>query len=270
MAAGDVTVRSFRTGDEQETAALFNRYTEGFTGPFAVTPQSWLAQYRKSWRSPGLEEDPECVRVATRNGKIVGHSVADYRAGETAIVQELCVAEESDAVEIARVLLSDVEERCRGRGKTSLLLCLSDEDGLVARVAGTMGYEFARGTRVFMSMITNLGQFLREIQSELTRRLTQSELRRWTGGVMLCSGDMRAGLYLRRGQVKAATVVEPAITVELEPDALPLLLLGRLAVGEAYLQDRLTIAAEDRAAALRLLDVLFPRTPMLLPRAQWW
>jgi len=264
------SIRSYQPGDEHETAALFNRYTERFVGPFDVTPEAWLAQYQRTWRSPGLEQDPECVRVAVREGRIVGHSAADYDAGETVILQELCVAEESDGAELAQALIADVEQRGRARGKTTLLLHLSHEDGLVTRVAAQMGYEFTRSTGVFMTAITNLEQFLREIETELTRRLAQSACRAWTGSIVMRSGEMAAGLYLHDAQVEVATVAGPTLTAEIDPGVLPLLLLGRIAVGEAYLQDQLTLRAEDKLQALRVLDALFPRLPMYLPRAQWW
>ncbi len=266
----DLSIRSHQPGDEHETAELFNRYTACFVGPFAVTPEAWLAQYHRTWRSPGLEQDPECVRVAVREGRIVGHSAADYDAGETVILQELCVAEERDAAELAQALIADVEARCLARGKTTLLLHLSHEDGLVTRVAEQMGYEFTRSTGVFMAAVTNLEQFLREIEAELTRRLAESVCRDWTGSIALRSGEMAAGLYLHDAQVEVATVSGPTVTAEIDPGLLPLLLLGRITVGEAYLQDQLTLRAEDRLQALRVLDALFPRTAMYLPRAQWW
>ena len=266
----DLSLRSYQPGDEHETAALFNRYTACFVGPFTVTPESWLAQYQRTWRSPGLEQDSECVRVAVREGRIVGHSAADYDAGETVILQELCVAEERDGAELAQALIADVEQRCRARGKTTLLLHLSHEDGLVTRVAHQMGYEFTHSTGVFMTAITNLEQFLRELEAELTRRWSQSAGRAWTGTIAFRSGEMAAGLYLHDAQAEVVMVSGPTLTAEVDPGVLPLLLLGRITVGEAYLQDGLTLRAEDKLQALRVLDALFPRTPMYLPRAQWW
>jgi hypothetical protein len=65
-------------------------------------------------------------------------------------------------------------------------------------------------------------------------------------------------------------VPDPTISVEVSPERLPQLLLGQATVGDCYLQDQLSVTAPDRAEALRLLDALFPRRPMLLPRAQWW
>jgi hypothetical protein len=63
---------------------------------------------------------------------------------------------------------------------------------------------------------------------------------------------------------------EADISVQVEPDAVAPLLMGRVSVEELYLQDALAIAAADREKALRLLAVLFPRLPIYLPRAQWW
>lgn len=266
----ELVIRSYQPGDEKETAELFNRYTARFVGPFAVTPETWLAQYRRTWRSPGLEEDPECVRVAVREGRIVGHSATDYDAGETGIVQELCAVEEGDAAEILEALLADAEARASARGKTALMLNLPHEEGLTARVAEGRGYELSRSTGVFMAAVTNLAQFLREIEAELTRRFAASACRSWTGSIALQSGEMAAGLYLHDGQVEVATVSAPTFAAEVDPGALPLLLLGRVAVGEAYLQDQLALRAADKGEALRVLDALFPRAPMFLPRAQWW
>jgi hypothetical protein len=53
-------------------------------------------------------------------------------------------------------------------------------------------------------------------------------------------------------------------------EALPLLLLGRQWVEDLYLQDWLSVSARGDLDAVALLDALFPRVPLFLPRAQWW
>ncbi len=60
------------------------------------------------------------------------------------------------------------------------------------------------------------------------------------------------------------------VAAEVAPERLPLLLLGRSTVSEAYLWDELGVIARDRMEALRLLHVLFPPLPMALPQQQWW
>jgi hypothetical protein len=266
----DYLLRSYQAGDERQTAALFNQCVAGFIGPFVVTPEVWLGQYRKTWRSPGLEVDPDCVRVAVRGEQIIGHCAADYDDGEMVSVLELCVAPGPEAAEVAQALLADVEARARERGKAVVVLQLSDEDGLAQRLAAANGYEAGASNSVFMATITDLEGFLQEIAPELTRRLGESTRRDWTGSISLRSGELAAGLYLEGGRVEVARVTEAQVEVEIDPEALPLLLLGRLQAGPAYLQDVLTVKAKDGLEALRLLDVLFPRRPLFLPRPQWW
>ncbi|MCJ7749678.1 MAG: hypothetical protein MUQ65_01075, partial [Armatimonadetes bacterium] len=63
---------------------------------------------------------------------------------------------------------------------------------------------------------------------------------------------------------------EPDVTLAVRPEALSLLLLGRETIGELCLQDAVSLTPADNAEALSLLDALFPRIPLFLPRAQWW
>ena len=239
-------------------------------GPFTVSPESWRAQYAGTWNSPSVNEDPDCVRVAQQGVEIVGYAATDYRNAPMAVVQELCTCEGAAALPLAQALLEDAEAIGRARDRHLLLLHPSAEEGVARSAAEGLGYEFGTGTGVFMVEIIDLAQFLAEIQPELTRRLHLSEFHHWTGRIALRSGDLAAGLYLHDGCVEVERAVPPTITAEIAPELLPLLLLGRIAVGEAHLQDALTITAEDRLQALRLLDALFPRAPMFLPRAQWW
>ncbi len=272
-----ITIRSFRAGDEHELAPPFNAYAASFVGPFAVTPESWLVQYQPSWRGPGLEADPDSIRVAERLGRTVGYAVANHQDADTSRLQELYVTDAEDADAVARALLADAEQIASSRGRSAVFLELSCEDGLVLRVAEGGGYEFSPGAGVFMTAITNLEQFLTELQPELQHRLAGSEFCDWQGELWLKSGDLTAGLRLANGMVEIIaaeshdiSTEDPVILIEIAPDGLPLLLLGRTTVGECYLQDQLTVTASDRQAALRLLDLLFPRLPILLPRAQWW
>jgi hypothetical protein len=59
------------------------------------------------------------------------------------------------------------------------------------------------------------------------------------------------------------------IEVAVELERLPLLLLGRQSLADLYLQNALALSGEDREEALRVLEALFPRRPLFLPRAQW-
>jgi hypothetical protein len=289
MARPQVTVRSYRPGDERELAPLYNAYFAAFVGPFRLAPEAWLAQWRPSWHSAGLEADPEFVRVAERAGRLVGYVVADYRDADYAVLQELCVAEDGGGP-VARALLEDVEAISRARGKPMVLSVLSCEDALVMGVERELGYEFDRGRSTFMALITDLARFLEELAPELERRLAASEFAGWQGEIAMRSGDLEAELHLREGAVRVARGGRPAMTtahvqhaarpvtsrhrpmiaVEIAPERLPLLLFGRSSVDEAYLWDELAVIARDRMAALRLLHALFPPLPLALPRHQWW
>jgi hypothetical protein len=289
MASRQVTVRSYRPGDEQELAPLYNAHFAAFVGPFRLSPEAWLAQWRPSWHNAGLEADPEFVRVAERAGRLVGYVVADYRDADYAVLQELCVAEDGGGP-VARALLEDVEAISRARGKPMVLSVLPCEDALVMGIERELGYEFDRGRSTFMTLVTDLARFLGELAPELERRLAASEFAAWQGEIEIRSGDLEAELHLRAGAVRVARGGRPVVTtthlqhaarpvrsaqrsmvgVEITPERLPLLLLGRSSVDEAYLWDELAVIARDRMEALRLLHVLFPPLPLALPRHQWW
>ncbi len=271
-----ITLRSFRDGDEETIVRLFMECMAGFVGPSSVTAKSWRVSHREQgWTSPGVDSDKDCVRLAVVGGKIAGYAVTHYRPDfqeDVATVQEMCVDPGPVADAVAEALLRDAEARARKRGKTAITLSLSSEDGIAVRAGEALGFRTAGETgAVFMVAITNLAQFLREIEAELTRRLTASPLADWRGTVEITSGEQSAGLRLNRGKVKVARPGGKAdVKVTVDSEALPRLLMGQLTVGEAYLQDCLSVEAPDRKQALRLLDALFPRMPLYPPRSQWW
>ena len=270
-----ITLRSFRDGDEVVIAQLFTAYMADFVGPSPVTPQSWRRQYRRqTWSGPSVQDDPDCARLALVGSKVVGYAVTDYKPefdDDNAAVQELCVERGPNADAIAHALLADGEQRARARGKQAILLSLSTEDALAMRAAQALGFRTPGDTGpVFMVAITDLSLFLTEVAPELTRRLSASEFAHWSGAISIESGEMTSGLRLAKGRLRVARPRSAGIRVAIHPEALPPLLLGQLRVSEAFLQNRLTVTASDRMQALKLLDVLFPRTPLLLPKGQWW
>ena len=130
------SIRSFREGDEDALAPLFNRYMEGFFGPIQVTPKAWRKEYRtRSWTGPSLKADGDCVRIAEREGRVIGYAVMDYSPDSVkdgAVVQELCVTVEGGAGDVVDALLADAESRALGRGKSLIEASLSPEDGRTA------------------------------------------------------------------------------------------------------------------------------------------
>lgn len=282
----NVRIRSFRQGDEKAIAALFNQYVAQSVGPSLVTPRSWRDQYRHhGWSGPSLDADRDCVRVALRRGEIIGYLVVDFEYiwdSDVAVVQELCIAEGEQADELARQLLEDAERQAGSRAKHVLMLALSNEDGHALRAATALGFDGSEdGGDVFMAAITNLAAFLRQIAPELTRRMQASRFRAWRGTIPLRSGEMEGGLRLQQGAVEAVRARGTAdLSASIHPEALPSLLFGQLSVARAFLQDRLSVSQSEgseqaaqhanRTQALQVLDALFPRVPLYMPRAQWW
>ena len=271
----DMIIRSFSEGDEQVLAHLFNAYVSDFLGPIRLTPRAWRAQFnRRSWIGPSLTDDSDCCRIAEAGGRVLGYALTDYQPfwrEDAAVVQELCAVDEPGAEEVVQALLADAEQRALTRGKSCLLLSLSPEDGRSAGAAASSGYEERQEHEVFMALMVDLSGFLEEIASALSARLAESLLREWCGSVKILSGDQSSGLLCADGSVAIGPAPEePDVTLAVRPEALPLLLLGRETIGELYVQDAVSITADDAAEALSLLDALFPRIPLFLPRAQWW
>jgi hypothetical protein len=270
-----VKLRSFREGDETAIVRCLTTYISDFVGPSPVTPKSWRSHYRRqSWAGPSIDEDPDCARLALMGSALVGYAVTDYRPefqDEYAAVQELCVERGPNADAIAQALLVDAEQRARTRGKQAILLSLPAEDAIAARAAQALGFGVAsEGGGVFMAAITDLSRFLTEIAPELTRRISVSEFAGLSGIIAIESGEMTSGITLTKGCVRVAPARSPGIQVTIHPDALPSVLLGQLRVSEAFLHGSLTVTAPDRMQALKLLDVLFPRAPLFMPKMQWW
>ncbi|MBE9566606.1 MAG: SCP2 sterol-binding domain-containing protein [Proteobacteria bacterium] len=271
-----LAIRSFREGDEEAIAGLFNRYAKGFSGAASVTAESWREDVREqSWNGPPLDADRDCARLAERDGKVVGYALTDYQPYElkhAALVQELFVDDVEEAEEVAAALLEDAEKQARARDKECVMLLLSLEDGRAQRVAGASAFwEESDGTGVFMATILDLVAFLKEIEDELARRIAEGGLGGWEGTIRVVVGGQEATLRLRPGKLSVEEAAERAdVAVSLAPEAGPPVLFGQMSVREAYAQGSLSVAAEDRAQGLRVVDALFPRRPMFLPRAQWW
>ncbi len=267
-------IRNSREGDQTILAPLFNAHAERFFGPIRLTPESWRAQFRRhSWKAPSLE-DAGCCRVAEADGAIIGYAITDYEPmwrKDAAILQELCVIDGADAQALTEALIADAEEIALRRSKAVLILGLSPDDGLIGSAAASRGYSERADDGVFMAVVTDLEGCLREIEAALTRRFSASPLSDWRGAIRIVSGEQSARLALGDGWARvAAARARPAITLTVQPEALPMLLFGRKPVGELYSQDTISLKASDVGQALRLLDILFPTVPVYLPRAQSW
>ncbi len=270
------SIRSFREGDEAALAGLFNRYMEGFFGPVRVTPTTWREQFRaQSWTGPSLDIDRDCVRIVEREGRVVGYAVTDYEphsSSDGAVVQELCLADDDVDDDVVEALLADAERRALERGRCFIEVALSLEDGRAAEAVAGRGYHVHSGSgSVFMAAILDLGRLLAEIRGELRQRLDQSTSRDWAGSLRIAAGGSRCVLRVSPGDVAVGSSEEEAdISATIDPEMLPLLLLGRVSTGELHTQGKLTVSAVSREEALALLTALFPRLPGCLPRAQWW
>jgi hypothetical protein len=273
-----LSIRSFREGDEETLAHLFNGYLGGSVGPIRVTPDSWLAQFRhQSWTGPSVGADADCVRIAESHGQVMGYAVTDYKPEGLkggAVVQELCVTDDDGAAEVAAALLADAEARAVERGKSFIESALSLEDGRAADALTERGYDtHSDSDSVFMAAVPDPAAFLGEVRGELRRRLDRTRFRDWEGSLRINAGDVGCLLRVSRTGIAAEPSEdegEADIVVTVDPEMLPLLLFGRAAAGELYTQDGIAVTAGDRDVALDLLTALFPRLPTYLPRAQWW
>jgi hypothetical protein len=215
--------------------------------------------------------------VAERGGAVIGYAVTDFNPFQVthgAVVQELSVVDVDGADEVAEALLADAEARALERGKSFIETALSLEDGRALAATAARAYEIhSYEGSVFMAVVVDAAGFLTETRDELCSRLAESPFHDWRGIVGIASSYQCCLLRIAGGDLDIETGEEPGaadVLVTVDPDGLPLLLMGRASVGELYSQDMITIAAADREKALRLLNCLFPRLPAYLPRAQWW
>ncbi len=270
-----VIVRGYREGDEKAAAELLNQYVAGFLGAASVTPELWREHHEVGWRPPTLSRCPDCFRIAERDGVAAGYAVVGLPEGggsQFAVVQELCVAEGEEGEEVAGALLADAEQIARSRGATAVLLQLGHEDGFIRRLTQARDYDWlGPESGVFMAAVSDLAGLLGEMQAELSARLGASRFSRWQGVVEIRSGAQSARLQLAEGRVRVVEPGgEPSFSAEVSAEVLPLLLFGRVSVRQAFLQDEMAIAGDDRTLGLELLDTLFPRLPMYLPVSQSW
>jgi len=269
----DFSIRSFVDGDETVLASLFNRHVADFVGPIRVTPRSWRRQFRqRGWTGPSLDEDKECCRIAERDGEILGYALTDYQPVDAAIIQELCTTEIADAQQVAEALIKDAEERALERDQSLLILWTSHEDGRAMDAGTACGFQEGNlDGDVFMVTIIDLVGFLNEIRGALSNHIGESSFHNWTGIVQLTSGEQTVRLQIRNGSVQIVSGAPQAdIAVHIDPDWLPPLLFGRATIGYLYLQNAVSVRADDVRQALRIIHTLFPPLPMYLPRAQWW
>jgi hypothetical protein len=283
----ELSIRSFREGDEEALARLFNSYTAGYFGPVRVTPRTWRGQFRRQdWKAPSLTDDndcrsgSDCGRVAESEGRIVGYAITDYQPmwmEDGAVLQELCVVDEDGAAEIMQTLIEDAEKRALARGKSYLALQLSPDDGMATAAGEARGFWTADDGGVFMAYVTDLAGLLTELLPELRQRLADSPLRDWHGALEIASDDQSCTLLLSsqlaelaKDRPKPDPAVGARLAVSVSREALPLLLFGREHIGELYVQGQVSLKAADVEEALRLLHILFPPLPLSLPRAQWW
>ncbi|MBN1460017.1 MAG: hypothetical protein JXA57_10790 [Armatimonadetes bacterium] len=277
MHHGDtLTIRDFREGDQQELSALFNEYLASYAGPTKCRPAGWRRQFAHGgWNGPSLTDDPGSCRIAMVDGAILGYAVTDYQPfgmRNAAVVQELCLAQTADAETVTKALLEDAENRARERGRHVLAVQLSPDDAQVTTATARLGFDGPGDDGgVFMAVVVDLRQALEELTPALSEGLADSVARNWRGTVSLRSNEQAATLEVENGHVSVNADTAPAdIETTVDPEWLPLLLLGRESVGELYVQHAITVKARDREYALQVLEALFPRRPVFLPRVQWW
>jgi len=281
-AAKNVTVRSYRPGDERQMVRLFHDSYGSFTGPTRVTPARWREMHQRGWwNRPSVVEDPESVRVLVGRGQVLGYLVFHQRRpGEGhAYLQELCVADAPDCEELTRLLLDDALHVLRGRGVDTVTWMLSPTDPSASGRADELGFlKLLREATVFMARVVCLDAVLGELAPAFARRLKASRFRNWSGTILFDLGEERAGLKMSRGSAALlpGPPPKPTLAVFTDQETLCRLALGALRPEEAYQQDwlairpiELTVEGETRRA-LELLDVVFPENRWTLPRAHSW
>ncbi len=241
----DVTPRSIRAADMDETEALYNAYHCNLTGA-AVRPTFDRTTGRKPM--PGV-----CWR---RGGKMAGYVFYDVQERSLDIRE---VAGDSET------LLRVIAQLARREGRRDVRLeWLHGRCDFVRFLRRGYLHEEIHYARAGGAMVrtVNLPLTLQRIRGELGKRLRRSPMRDYRGELLVQDATDKALLAIDRGKVQ---VVEPraskhAIRAGHE--------MGQLLIGTHEPQDTIEAAGMRLTGDAKLLaPVLFPyQEPNLLPR----
>ena len=240
--------RKFRKRDLVAAMRLFNRDNARRTGSLVRRKSSWTP-----WRVGVRWAEPPEIFLYTVRGRVVG--VAGFCLAGDAVA---CV--EVSAVDAAAFggMLRHAADLAVARRVASIIFHVPGdhpftdfcrEQGCqvrtrVPRVAGGMG------------RLINQSQCLGKITPELTRRLRESKLARWSGTLAVVTDLETTRLRVKRGEVRVGNVVGRAdVTLRLPQERLTQLVFGFQPVRH-LLTHTGTKLTGDR---VDLVDTLFPR-----------
>ena len=131
------TIRRYSPGEEARILELFN---SSFPGGIVRTQASWLWRYARH-----RYFDPDGVRVAEENGKIVGHIMGSVRRllfrGQTATTvfgDDLCVLPEERGKGLGRMLLTRLMRFAEE--KQAVLMSYAGKDNVAHKICTSLGY----------------------------------------------------------------------------------------------------------------------------------
>jgi putative sterol carrier protein len=200
------------------------------------------------------------LKLAERDGGLVG-AVGASTGGQRACLSHLCVKEGTARQEIAVALLGLLHADLRERGpKEVTWWCNPPNIAFTEQALAAAGYVPTGRWGVEMWALLDLPQLLREIAPLLERRVTDSDLKGWTGSIDLLGNRHRARLVFAEGKpiVAEAEGPPPGIIVACDDHTMARIVSGVETPFEAYLQTRLTLGPQVNERITGLLDTLFP------------
>ncbi|MDA0745844.1 MAG: GNAT family N-acetyltransferase [bacterium] len=253
------SIRRYRDGDEVELMRLFGEIYRPFFGWRRKTAERWHA-LRKAVR----EEDPDFLMVAERDGEVLGWAGCFNQW--VGLVSEVYVKACEDRERIAQTLLLQMEAHLVSRGIEKAQFRISDADVFSANLLARNGYAYSE-MRVFMLAVLDLSGLLNELLPLFKKRLGEGAP--WTGMLKL-SAPGHEGLLCVEDKIVVGGGSACDAEVIFEKGVLEKVLSGVLEPWDAYLENVLTVKPGMSSEIRRLLEMLFPRVPVVHPADDMW
>ncbi|MCW4010398.1 MAG: GNAT family N-acetyltransferase [Candidatus Bathyarchaeota archaeon] len=252
-------LRTYREGDEEELARLFNQTHTHLAGFAPRTPAYWR------WcclTRPDVEK--EGIFVAAVQNEVVGYAVV----GKTGNIWEMSYCTNCDGKAVFRKLLTQAAEYARNVGSDSLVLNEYAENQVVREVCQELDFVETPAEQCFLSVM-DLPRLLSEvlqsrkeaIDFEGTFMFQVTKCPDWFKNQFVLKTEKK-GFSLING------AVNPEVTVTIDLQTFVSVLFGAGSVRKAVLSSRIQVRPFWKLQkTVRLLSLMQVKSMWAIPRA---